>query len=39
MNKPIKAGDKVVRDTKTQDPGRVRVGDGAPVFVPERKPD
>lgn len=28
----IKAGDKVVRDQATQDQGKVRLGDGAPVF-------
>lgn len=30
--RPIRAGDKVVRDTATQDQGKVRLGDGAPVF-------
>ncbi len=37
MNKsalrPIRAGDKVVRDAATQDQGKVRLGDSAPVFV------
>jgi hypothetical protein len=28
----IRSGDKVVRDTATQDQGKVRLGDGAPVF-------
>jgi hypothetical protein len=28
----INSGDKVVRDTATQDQGKVRLGDGAPVF-------
>ena len=30
--RPIRSGDKVVRDTATQDQGKVRLGDGAPVF-------
>jgi hypothetical protein len=30
--RPIRAGDKVVRDTTTQDQGKVRLGEGAPVF-------
>jgi hypothetical protein len=29
----IQAGDKVVRDTVTQDAGKVRLGDSAPVFT------
>jgi hypothetical protein len=29
----IHAGDKVVRDTATQDSGNVRLGDAAPVFT------
>ena len=29
----IQAGDKVVRDTATQDAGTVRLGDSAPVFT------
>ena len=28
----IRAGDKVVRNEATQDQGKVRLGDGAPVF-------
>jgi len=28
----IRAGDKVARDTATQDQGKVRLGDQAPVF-------
>jgi hypothetical protein len=28
----IRAGDKVVRDAATQDQGKVRLGDQAPVF-------
>ncbi len=31
--RPIRAGDKVVRDAATQDQGKVRLGDQAPVFV------
>ena len=30
--RPIRAGDKVVRDAASQDQGKVRLGDGAPVF-------
>ena len=30
--RPIRLGDKVVRDTATQDLGKVRLGEGAPVF-------
>ena len=29
----IQAGDKVVRDAMTQDAGKVRLGDSAPVFT------
>ena len=29
----IQAGDKVVRDIVTQDSGKVRLGDAAPVFT------
>ena len=29
----IRAGDKVIRDTATQDHGKVRLGDQAPVFT------
>ncbi len=29
----IRAGDKVTRDTATQDQGKVRLGDQAPVFA------
>ena len=29
----IHAGDKIVRDTATQDPGKVRLGDNAPAFT------
>jgi len=32
----IKAGDKVVRDTATQNPSTVKLGDASPVFVPAR---
>jgi len=31
--RPVRAGDKVVRDAATQDQGKVRLGDNAPVFV------
>ena len=31
--RPIRAGDKVVRDGATRDQGKVRLGDLAPVFV------
>jgi hypothetical protein len=30
--RPIRAGDKVIRDA-TRDQGKVRLGDNAPVFV------
>ena len=37
MNKctlrPIRSGDKVIRDAATQNQGTVRLGDAAPVFV------
>jgi hypothetical protein len=35
--RPIRAGDKVVRDAATQDQGKVRLGDFAPVFRPGDK--
>jgi len=31
--RPIRAGDKVIRDAATRDQGKVRLGDLAPVFV------
>jgi len=31
--RPIRAGDKVIRDAATRDQGKVRLGDYAPVFV------
>jgi hypothetical protein len=31
--RPIRAGDKVNRDRATQDQGKVRLGDCAPVFT------
>ena len=31
--RPIRAGDKVMRDAATRDQGKVRLGDLAPVFV------
>jgi hypothetical protein len=30
--RPIRSGDNVVRDEATQDQGKVKLGDGAPVF-------
>jgi CRISPR/Cas system CMR subunit Cmr4 (Cas7 group RAMP superfamily) len=33
---PIRAGDKVIRDAATQNQGKVRLGDAAPVFGPIR---
>jgi hypothetical protein len=30
---PIRSGDKVIRDAATQNQGKVRLGDAAPVFV------
>lgn len=30
--RPIRSGDKVVRDEATRDQGKVHLGDGAPVF-------
>jgi hypothetical protein len=32
--RPIRAGDKVMRDTATHNQGKVQLGDGAPVFAP-----
>ena len=29
---PMRSGDKVVRDAATQDQGKVRLGEGAPIF-------
>ncbi len=31
--RPVRAGDKVIRDAATRDQGKVRLGDAAPVFV------
>jgi len=31
--RPIRAGDKVVRDAASRDQGKVRLGDNAPVFT------
>jgi CRISPR/Cas system CMR subunit Cmr4 (Cas7 group RAMP superfamily) len=36
---PIRAGDKVIRDAATQNQGRVKLGDAAPVFRPIRAGD
>ena len=30
--RPIRAGDKVMRDSATHNQGKVQLGDGAPVF-------
>jgi hypothetical protein len=30
--RPIRSGDKVVRNEATRDQGKVHLGDGAPVF-------
>ena len=35
----IRAGDKVIRDAATANQGRVKLGDGAPVFGPIRAGD
>jgi hypothetical protein len=32
-------GDKVIRDTATQNEGKVRLGEGAPIFRPIRAGD
>jgi hypothetical protein len=31
---PIRAGDKVIRDAATQNEGKVKLGDAAPIFRP-----
>lgn len=31
--RPIRSGDKVVRDTSIENQGKVQLGDSAPVFV------
>jgi hypothetical protein len=36
---PIRAGDKVIRDATTLNYGRVKLGEGAPVFRPIRAGD
>ena len=33
---PIRAGDKVIRDTATANQGKVHLGDMAPVFGPNK---
>jgi hypothetical protein len=33
---PIRAGDKVIRDTATQNQGKVKLGEGAPIFRPSK---
>lgn len=35
----IRAGDKVIRDAATQNQGKVKLGEGAPVFRPVRAGD
>jgi len=32
----IRAGDKVTRDAATANQGKVRLGDGAPIFRPSK---
>jgi hypothetical protein len=34
--RPVRVGDKVVRDTATVDQGKVHLGDWAPVFGPKK---
>jgi len=34
--RPIRAGDKVIRDTATTNQGKVHLGDDAPVFGPKK---
>jgi hypothetical protein len=36
---PIRPGDKVIRDGATENQGKVRLGEGAPVFRPIRAGD
>lgn len=33
---PIRAGDKVIRDAATQNEGKVKLGDAAPIFRPSK---
>ena len=33
MNKSVQAGEKVARNLATQDQGKVRLGDQAPIFA------
>jgi hypothetical protein len=33
-SRPVRPGDKVVRDTTTRNQGKVQLGDAAPVFAP-----
>jgi hypothetical protein len=33
---PIRAGDKVIRDAATENQGKVKLGDAAPVFRPSK---
>jgi hypothetical protein len=32
--RPVRCGDKVMRDSATHNQGKVQLGDGAPVFAP-----
>lgn len=34
--RPIRSGDKVVRDATTENSGAVRLGDAAPIFRPSK---
>jgi hypothetical protein len=34
--RPIRSGDKVVRDSATQNPGTVHLGEAAPIFRPSK---
>ena len=36
--RPIRPGDKVIRDTATHNEGKVRLGDNSPVFVRPIRP-
>jgi len=33
---PIRAGDKVIRDAATQNQGKVKLGEAAPIFRPSK---
>ena len=36
---PIRAGDKVIRDAATENQGKVKLGEAAPIFRPIRAGD